>query len=99
MWTQIESTRAYVRHAAWAVDAAWNGIDGKKIPVDPKLSNSASYLAHEMCVDVCRAAMEIHGGIGAMRDYPIEMYMRNAICMLHSDGGVINKRIRILHGL
>ncbi|MFC1491715.1 acyl-CoA dehydrogenase family protein [Nitrospinota bacterium] len=99
MWTQIQSTRAYVWQAAWAVDCAWHGIDGGKIPIDPKLANSASYLAHEMCVDVCRAAMEIHGGIGAMRDYPIEMYMRNAVCMLHSDGGVINKRIRILHGL
>ena len=43
--------------------------------------------------------MEIHGGIGAMRDYPIEMYMRNAVCMLHSDGGVIMKRIRLLQSL
>ena len=96
MWTQINAARAYVLQAAWAVDAAWQGIDGEKIPVDPKLSQSASYYAHEMCVDVCRAAMEVHGGVGAMRDYPVEMYMRNAVCMLHSDGGVINKRVRLL---
>jgi alkylation response protein AidB-like acyl-CoA dehydrogenase len=99
MWTKIQAARSFVWQGAWAVDAAWQGIDGVKIPNDPKMSQSASYYAHEMCVEVCRAAMEIHGGIGAMRDYPIEMYMRNAVCMLHSDGGVIMKRIRLLQSL
>ena len=99
MYTNIEAARSLVLYAAWRVDAAWNGVDGKKIPGDPKMSPSASYFAHEVACDVTRWAMEIHGGMGVMKELPIEMYFRDAHNMMHSDGGNIMKRLKAIQGL
>jgi alkylation response protein AidB-like acyl-CoA dehydrogenase len=90
MYTMINTARAYVWQAARAVD------DRDKVPMDWKLPGSASYYAHEVACEVTRAAMEIHGGMGVMRDMPIEMYLRNAYNMLHSDGGIIMKKLKVM---
>ena len=90
MYTAINAARSYVWQAARAVD----GRD--KVPMDWKLPGSASYFAHEAACEVTRAAMEVHGGMGVMRDMPIEMYLRNAYNMLHSDGGIIMKKLKVM---
>ena len=90
MYTAINAARSYVWQAARAVD----GRD--KVPMDWKLPGSASYFAHEVACEVTRAAMEVHGGMGVMRDMPIEMYLRNAYNMLHSDGGIIMKKLKVM---
>ena len=43
--------------------------------------------------------MEIHGGMGVMKEIPIEMYFRDAHNMMHSDGGNIMKRLKAIKGL
>lgn len=90
MYTQINAARAYVWQAARQID------NRARIPVDPKMAGSASYFAHEAACDVTRAAMEIHGGMGVMRELPVEMYLRNAYNMLHSDGGIIMKKLKVM---
>jgi alkylation response protein AidB-like acyl-CoA dehydrogenase len=60
------------------------------------MPGSASQFAHEMACHVTRNAMEIWGGSGVMRELPIEMYLRNAYNMLHSDGGIIMKKLKVM---
>ncbi len=64
-----------------------------------KWAFSASSFAHEATCEVTRAAAEIHGGMGVMRELPIEMYLRNAYNMLHSDGGIIVKKLKVMSRL
>ncbi len=93
MYTELNAARAYVWQAARMVD----GRD--KFPFDPKMPGSASLFAHEMACKVTRDAMEIFGGSGVMRELPIEMYLRNAYNMLHSDGGIIMKKLKVMRQL
>ncbi|MEK6711440.1 MAG: acyl-CoA dehydrogenase family protein [Nitrospinota bacterium] len=93
MYTMIQAARSYVWQAARAVDAR------EKVPMDWKMPGSASYFAHEAACEVTRAAMEIHGGMGVMRELPVEMYLRNAYNMLHSDGGIIMKKLKVMKHL
>jgi alkylation response protein AidB-like acyl-CoA dehydrogenase len=93
MYTQVNAARAYVWQAARMVD------DRETIPPDPKMPGSASLFAHEIACQVTRDAMEIWGGSGVMRELPIEMYLRNAYNMLHSDGGIIMKKLKVMRQL
>jgi len=93
MYTELNAARAYVWQAARMVD------DRKVVPFDPKMPGSASLHAHEMACKVTRDCMEIFGGSGVMRELPIEMYLRNAYNMLHSDGGIIMKKLKVMRQL
>ncbi|NND50236.1 MAG: acyl-CoA/acyl-ACP dehydrogenase, partial [Rhizobiales bacterium] len=93
MYTQLNAARAYVWQAARAVDGR------ETIPHDLKMPGSASLFAHEAACDVTRGAMEVYGGSGVMRELPIEMYLRNAYNMLHSDGGIIMKKLKVMRQL
>ena len=64
--------------------------------VDLKMPGSASMFAHEAACKVTRDAMEIFSGSGVMRELPVEMYLRNAYNMLHSDGGIIMKKLKVM---
>jgi len=37
------------------------------------------YFAAEKCVDICRDALQLHGGYGFMKDYPAERFLRDSI--------------------
>jgi alkylation response protein AidB-like acyl-CoA dehydrogenase len=93
MYTQLNAARAYVWQAARAVD------NREAIAPDLKMPGSASLFAHEAACEITRGAMEIHGGSGVMRELPIEMYLRNAYNMLHSDGGIIMKKLKVMRQL
>jgi alkylation response protein AidB-like acyl-CoA dehydrogenase len=93
MYTELNAARAYVWQAARMVD------DRQVVPFDPKMPGSASLHAHEMACRVTRDCMEIFGGSGVMRELPIEMYLRNAYNMLHSDGGIIMKKLKVMRQL
>lgn len=93
MYSEINAARAYVWQAARMID------NRDKQPVDLKMPGSASLFAHEMACHVTRDAMEIFGGSGVMRELPIEMYLRNAYNMLHSDGGIIMKKLKVMRQL
>lgn len=90
MYSELNAARAMVWQAARAID------NRDKQAVDPKMAGSASQFAHEIACHVTRNAMEIWGGSGVMRELPIEMYLRNAYNMLHSDGGIIMKKLKVM---
>lgn len=90
MYSEINAARAFVWQTARMID------NRDKQAVDPKMAGAASQFAHEMACHVTRAAMEIWGGSGVMRELPIEMYLRNAYNMLHSDGGIIMKKLKVM---
>lgn len=47
-------------------------------PETAKFSAAAKYYASETCVQVCNDALQIHGGYGFTKDYPIEKMYRDA---------------------
>ena len=90
MYSEINAARAFVWQAARMID------NRDKQAVDLKMPGSASQHAHEMACHVTKSAMEIWGGSGVMRELPIEMFLRNAYNMLHSDGGIIMKKLKVM---
>ena len=70
MATEVEAARALVYATARMTDS---GID--KIA---KESAMAKLFASDVAMKVTTDAVQIFGGYGYMRDYPIEKYMRDA---------------------
>ncbi len=70
MATQIEASRLLVYHSARALDA--NAKDASK------LSAMAKMYASDTAMKVTTDAIQICGGTGYMRDYPVEKYFRDA---------------------
>lgn len=69
MITQLEAARLSVYKAADAVD-----IKDDKAPMFVAM---AKQLATDVGFNVCNEALQIHGGYGYLRDYPIERYVRD----------------------
>ncbi len=78
MATQIEAARALVYSVARMID---NGA--KQIS---KESAMAKLFASDMAVEVATNAVQIFGGYGYMRDYPVEKMMRDAKVMQIYEG-------------
>ena len=70
MATQIEAARALVYSTARMVDAGAKSV--------AKESAMAKMFASDVAMKVAIDAIQIFGGYGYMRDYPIEKYMRDA---------------------
>jgi alkylation response protein AidB-like acyl-CoA dehydrogenase len=46
---------------------------------DPRqLASIAKYYTSEICEDVCSDAIQIHGGYGYTRDFPVEKFYRDS---------------------
>ncbi len=69
MQTQIEAARMLVRRAAWLKD---QGVPHTKEAAMAKLFSS------QMATRVTHAALQIHGGYGYIKEYPVERYYRDA---------------------
>jgi alkylation response protein AidB-like acyl-CoA dehydrogenase len=69
MATQIEAARLLVHRAAWLRD------QGR---ATPKESSMAKLFASEVAVRVADRAVQIFGGYGFVKDYPVEKYYRDA---------------------
>ncbi len=69
MATQIDAARLLMYRAAWLKD------QGKKVI---KEASMAKLFASEMAVRVCEEAIQIHGGYGYIKDYPVEKYWRDS---------------------
>lgn len=67
--TKVEAARLLVYKSAATLDA------GK---VDRALHSMCKYYAGEVCNDVVRKCLQIFGGYGYMKDYPIERIYRDA---------------------
>lgn len=74
MATQIDAARLLTLRAAFHKD--------KKRPTT-KESAMAKLFASEVAVRVCEEAVQIHGGYGYMKDYPVERFWRDSkICTI-----------------
>jgi alkylation response protein AidB-like acyl-CoA dehydrogenase len=77
MATAIDAARLLVWRAAWMID---NGL-----PVN-KEASMAKLFAAEVAMKVTTDAVQILGGYGYMRDYPVEKWMRDAKIMQIYEG-------------
>ena len=72
MATEIEAARHLVYHAAWLTE------QGKPFSKEAAM---AKLFASEMAMRVTTKAVQIHGGYGYTKEYPVERMMRDAkIC-------------------
>lgn len=75
--TEIQAARWLVYHAAWLKGA------GRSFS---KQASMAKLFATEMAERVCRNAIQIHGGYGYSRDFPVELIYRDARLMTIGEG-------------
>jgi acyl-CoA dehydrogenase len=71
MATKIEASRLLCWQAAWMVDAGW----GRKATL---YSSMAKRFAADTAMEVATDAVQIFGGYGYMKEYPVEKLMRDA---------------------
>jgi alkylation response protein AidB-like acyl-CoA dehydrogenase len=69
MATQVEAARLLTWHAAWLRDS------GREHTVE---SSQAKLFASEMAVQAALDAVQIHGGYGYIKEYPVERYLRDS---------------------
>lgn len=69
MALQIEALRAFTYRVAWMVD------QGQRVVKEAAM---VKLYGSEIYNRVADAALQIHGGLGYMKDYPIERYFRDA---------------------
>ncbi len=85
MATQIEAARQLVWHAASLREAG--------IPCISQAS-MAKLFASEMVERVCSDAIQIHGGYGYIRDYPVERIYRDArICQIYEGTSDVQRMV------
>jgi alkylation response protein AidB-like acyl-CoA dehydrogenase len=77
MATQIEAARLLTLQSAWLKD------QGKTVT---KQSAMAKLYASEIAVDVANEAVQIHGGYGFIKDYPVEKFYRDVKLMTIGEG-------------
>lgn len=68
MATGIDAARLLTYRAAWMKD------NNQRVT---KESAMAKLFASEVAVDVCNEAVQIHGGYGFLKDYPVEKFYRD----------------------
>ncbi|MBT13425.1 MAG: acyl-CoA dehydrogenase [Oceanospirillaceae bacterium] len=68
MATQVEVARQYYLHAARLLEAGVPCV---------KEASMAKLFATEMAEQVCSDALQVHGGYGYLRDFPVERYCRD----------------------
>jgi len=69
MITEIDAADWLTLAAAWRLD--------QRLPANREIASAKLY-ASEMLARVTDAALQIHGGMGLMNDYPIERFWRDA---------------------
>jgi butyryl-CoA dehydrogenase len=70
MATNIEAARALVYHTAKVIDSGEKNVS--------RLSSMAKLFASDMAMKVTVDAVQILGGYGYMKEYPLEKMMRDA---------------------
>lgn len=91
MATRLETVRAFTRYAARALDEGASDAG--------QLCLMAKIYASETVFDVCKQAMELHGGSGVMREMGIEKHFRDAAVFLHMDGTTDIHRFKIVKAM
>ena len=85
MATELDAARLLILRAAWLKDQGL-GVT--------KESAMAKLYASEAATRACNEALQIHGGYGYMKDYPVERYLRDAkICEIGEGTSEIQRLI------
>jgi len=85
MATEIDAARLLTLRAAWMKD---NGLNVNKESAMAKLFSS------EIAVRVCNEAVQIHGGYGFLKDYPVEKFYRDVkLCTIGEGTSEIQKLV------
>jgi alkylation response protein AidB-like acyl-CoA dehydrogenase len=85
MATELDAARLLVWRAAWLKD------QGRRVT---KESAMAKLYASEAATRACNQALQVHGGYGYMKDYPVERYLRDAkICEIGEGTSEIQRLI------
>jgi alkylation response protein AidB-like acyl-CoA dehydrogenase len=85
MATEIDAARLLTLRAAWLKDS------GASVN---KESSMAKLYASEIAVRVANEAVQIHGGYGFLKDYPVEKYYRDAkLCTIGEGTSEIQKLV------
>eukprot|EP00475_Leptophrys_vorax_P036454 TRINITY_DN6167_c0_g1_i1.p1 TRINITY_DN6167_c0_g1~~TRINITY_DN6167_c0_g1_i1.p1 ORF type:complete len:157 (-),score=13.23 TRINITY_DN6167_c0_g1_i1:91-534(-) len=69
MATAVDASRLIVRNAASAIDA--------KVPWATTAAAMAKRFATDSCYTVANQALQMLGGYGYLKDYPVERYVRD----------------------
>ncbi|MDP9103705.1 MAG: acyl-CoA dehydrogenase, partial [Pseudomonadota bacterium] len=69
MATELEAARLMIRNAADALD--------KRQPDATKLCAMAKRFATDVGFDVANQALQVHGGYGYLKDFPLERIVRD----------------------
>jgi alkylation response protein AidB-like acyl-CoA dehydrogenase len=69
MKTEIDAARLLVHRAAWRADAG--------LPYT-QAASMAKLFASEAAMRACNKAVQVHGGYGYTREFPVERYLRDA---------------------
>ncbi len=78
MATKIEAARALTYNVAKYIDSGAKDISG--------VSSIAKYFATEIAMWITERAIQMMGGFGYMRDYPVQKYFRDAKCLQIYEG-------------
>jgi alkylation response protein AidB-like acyl-CoA dehydrogenase len=70
MAAALQTSRLHVRSAAAQLDA--------KQPSARAFVAMAKHVATDACFNVCNDALQMHGGYGYLKDYPIERFLRDS---------------------
>ncbi|PVU99729.1 hypothetical protein BB559_000472 [Furculomyces boomerangus] len=66
---KLNASRAIVRQAARLLEA--------KVPMATASCAMAKQFATDACFDICNRSLQLHGGYGYLKDYPVQQYMRD----------------------
>jgi alkylation response protein AidB-like acyl-CoA dehydrogenase len=86
MATEIEAARLLVYHAAWFADQGSSRFT--------KQSSMAKLYASEVGVRVANEAVQIFGGYGFIKDYPVEKFYRDSrLCTIGEGTSEIQRMV------
>jgi butyryl-CoA dehydrogenase len=85
MATQLDAARLLVHRAAMLKDSGQTCL---------KEASQAKLFASEMAEKVCSQAIQIHGGYGYLRDFPVERYYRDVrVCQIYEGTSEVQKMV------
>ncbi len=85
MATQIDAARLMVHRAAMLRDQGLPCL---------KEASQAKLFASEMAEKVCSQAIQVHGGYGYLRDFPVERYYRDVrVCQIYEGTSEVQRMV------
>jgi alkylation response protein AidB-like acyl-CoA dehydrogenase len=94
---QLEVARSAIWQAAWASDHP-DAVADRSLAALP-LAAIARVFTSEMVHQIAKDSAEVFGGMGVMRDMPLQKYIGDALIFLHSGNGNSDARLRIAEAL